>query len=437
MKKINRIKTIEHPHGIHMSGPELFYRGRPVDPTIFSGFDILDGGLCKDEECRDPERIIEEAFSDYRGRRNLKDILSRYENIGLIVNDNNRPTPTYLVTDHLLGKYDWLNDRISQIHIATGTHSPPDNESIERILGKAYSKLKGKVHIHDARDDGSHLDYGRTSRGTGLKFDGALEDHDLLILVNSVEPHYFAGYTGGRKSIIPGISHYDTVEQNHSHALDENARGLNLAGNPVNEDMMEAAGIYLSGRDVLSVQLVQGPGKTLVDCFVGDLKETFMKGVEVAKSEFCRPIDKLYDIVVTFAKPPLDRTLYQAQKALENGKLALKEGGSILLIASCSEGIGASTFWDLLTSSDNPSEVLEEIKKGYKLGYHKAAKIAGLAKRSEIHAVTEMKKETLEKGFIKGYDGIEKALDHVINSDTQDKLLIPDGCVTVPLMEVL
>lgn len=421
-----------------MDGQSFTYRGSSIDESILSVSTVLTDGGSVSENILDPGGIVASAFDRYLSGRRLKDILDGYDNVGIVINDNNRPTPSYLVLEHLLKHYDWIDQRIDTIHIATGSHSAPDGDDLRKLLGRSYEILSNRIHIHDARDKESHVSYGRTTAGTPLSFDKALEDHDLLILINSVEPHYFAGYTGGRKTILPGVASYETIEANHSMALDNRARTLGIDGNPVNDDMMESASIYLKGRNYLSVQMIQGPGKLLVDTVIDDdIDRSFRKAVEIANDEFCMPVDRLYDIVVTFSHPPMDRNLYQAQKALENGRLALKKGGVIILVAECSEGIGHSTFWDLLTMSDDHEKIMSRLKSGYKLGYHKAAKIISLVNGSKAFVVSTIDPDELKRGFLQGFSSVEEAVKEArrIMPADPDILVIPDGTVTVPIYQ--
>ncbi|MFW3147275.1 MAG: nickel-dependent lactate racemase, partial [Thermoplasmatota archaeon] len=362
-------------------------------------------------------------------------LIDKAENIALIVNDRNRPTPTYLLMRYLLEEMPDILEKIKKVFIATGTHKEPTEDDLRTILGDSYSELIQKVHIHRAKDSEAHKHYGKTARGTPLFFDREMEDHDLYVFLNSVEPHYFAGFTGGRKSIIPGMAYYGTVEWNHQFALDAGSKPLGLEGNPVHEDMVEAAEIYLEDKEHISIQMVQGPGRILTGVHVGDIFGSFNEAVENARKQFCLPVNKLYDIVVTVAKPPMDRTLYQAQKAIENGKLALKDGGVLVLLAECGEGIGASKFWELLTMDPDPNVILDTIDRGYVLGYHKAAKIVQLHKRATIMAVTGIPAGELAKGFIGGFVDLDEALSAAkdITGTDASILVIPDGTVTVPL----
>jgi nickel-dependent lactate racemase len=130
----------------------------------------------------------------------------------------------------------------------------------------------------------------------------------------------------------------------------------------------------------------------------------------------------------------MDATLYQAQKAIENGKLVLKDGGVLILVSACRKGIGQSAFWDLLTMDKDPDSILKTINKGYVLGYHKAAKIVQLTKRAHLFAVSRIDREELKKGFIEGYTSLDDALRDAFGIVGKDPriLVIPDGTVTVP-----
>jgi len=411
---------------------ELHYGEEKITSTYLDRAEIL---ALEDRDVGDlqPDLLYRLRFEEHFGEEGFPEIISGKENIGLVINDRDRPTPSYIAVEHMLG-FRGFNDKVGRVHIATGSHSGQTDEDLRILLRGAYEIFRDRVHIHSARDRDSHIPYGRTSRGTDLLFDRELEDHDLLVLINSVEPHYFAGFTGGRKSIIPGMAHFDTIEKNHSHALSEGSKTLGLAGNPVHEDMVEAAHIYIDSRDHISIQMVQGPGKVLTDVKFGDLFDSFDRAVSSSLGRFCIPVQGEFDIVVSVAASPMDRTLYQAQKAIENGKIVLRDGGVMILVAACSDGIGQSAFWDLLTMYRDPESILRTIDNCYVLGYHKAAKIVQLTRRAHLFTVSKIGPEELEKGFIKGYSDLDSSMKDAIKITGENPrvLVIPEGTVTVP-----
>jgi nickel-dependent lactate racemase len=404
-------------------------RGPLADAEMLVGNNAVSG-------ISDPHLSLSGAVDLEYNLSRLEGTLGKTGCIGLVLNDRNRPTPTALILEHIWKTHPTLLERVKKVHIATGTHKPPTEDDLSEILGPHRSLLREMVHTHEAKDEKAHGYICTTERGTDVRIDRALRDQDALLFINSVEPHYFAGYTGGRKSILPGMAAYSTVEQNHSHALSSESRTLALEGNPVHEDMEDAVSSYLKDGEHLSVQVVQGIGKTLTSVHTGDIFSSFKEAVKAANAQFCIPVKGTYDIVVSVAKPPMDRTLYQALKAVENGKLALRDGGVIILVAGCPEGIGQSTFWDLITSNPEREITLKKISEGYVLGYHKAARLIQLSQSAHVHAVSGIGKDVLEKGFITGFNDLGSAMTSAMKIVGRDPrvLVIPDGTVTVPMV---
>lgn len=344
----------------------------------------------------------------------------------LVVNDAQRPTPTGKVLDILL-EY----AAPAEIAVATGSHAPPQKEDLVYIFGDHTSRLKDKIYIHRAKES-PHTYYGTTSQGVEVYFDEILEKYQKVVVIGSVEPHYFAGLTGGRKSFLPGLSAYKTIEQNHEFALSKKAKNLALEGNPVHECMVEAA--HMVKNDIFFINLVLDKDRRIFACSSGNMFTSFNKAAEWSRDVYCVPTDT-YDIVLAAASYPLDVNLYQAQKAIENGKLALNDGGILILVAQCREGIGPDKFYQLLKNTETPDDAHQTIEQGYKLGYHKAAKIAELAKRAEIWVVTGLEPEKLKNVYMKPYSSIQKAVDDAFKIKNSNILILPEASMTVPLCE--
>jgi nickel-dependent lactate racemase len=257
-------------------------------------------------------------------------------------------------------------------------------------------------------------------------------DADGIIVLGSVEPHYYAGFTGGRKFLLPGLAGYRSIEMNHSLALDENSSILKLEGNPIHEDFMEALGIFDRYEDIFSIQLVLNRDHEVSYTVSGHIVDSFNGAVERAKQIYVAPVKSKAEIVVAVATAPMDLDLYQAHKAIENVKPALNDDGVLILVSACPDGIGPRGFYDLLASG---GDVFSKIKQGYRLGYHKAAKIAELQKRAKLLAVTDLQAETLNAISITPYRGIQDALDAATRLKGHDSrvLIVLDGCLTVPV----
>lgn len=358
----------------------------------------------------------------------LSDFLT--ENTLFIVNDGARPTPTAPILQVIDDRYrlDQLNPKFM---VATGSHRAPNEKELRVIFGSILDRFKNSVHIHDARQD--RLKYlGRTSYGTEIHVNQKVIDAEKIVIITSVEPHYFAGFTGGRKSILPGVCGYSTIEHNHSLYDSPQAKPLNLFQNPIHEDMIQA--VSCLDADIFALNVTLNRDHRVCDIQAGDVFKSFDKAVEKAREIFSYSVTSKSDVVLTVAQSPLDITLYQAQKAIEHGKQILKDGGIILLVAACRGGIGDSTFYDLLAEYRDPDLLLEMINQDYKLGYHKAGKLAQLFKRADIWAYTKLNSEALKSINIKPVGDLQRALERALNVKSGKVSFLLDGSVTVPCL---
>ena len=367
----------------------------------------------------------------------LTDFLKEGKRLLVIINDATRPTPTEAILTGLLPAVEKARlDGDCTLIVATGAHRAPTEEEYRQILGRHYPKLRGRCVCHNARNDDEMVDIGTTRNGTPMLLNKALFEADRIIATGSVEPHYFAGFTGGRKAFLPGIASYKTIEANHKQALSPKARSLILEGNPVHEDMMDA--LPLIKAPVFSIMTVLDKDQGIAAVSAGDLMASFYRAVDVAKQIFCVSVPSKADIVVSVAKFPMDIDLYQSQKAIDNGAVALKDNGFLIVVSSCRDGIGDEAYANLLTQASNPAGAIEKIRASYKLGYHKAAKMAEVSGRATIVAVSELSGEQLKSMFIEKAADPQEALDAAMITLVKRGiavpkiLVLPDGCVTVP-----
>ena len=349
----------------------------------------------------------------------------------VIVNDGTRPTPTRFILD-AIGKQ--LDKAKASFLVATGSHRAPTEKEYGFIFGSWYERFKERVFVHDSKAMEDMDYYGKTGRGTELYLNKMVGKAGKVLVIGSVEPHYFAGYTGGRKAFLPGVAAFCSIEQNHKLALAPEACTLALEGNPVHEDLMEASALIKA--PVYSIMTVLDRNHEIDSVCAGDLKTSFDDAVKAAEAIFTAPLAEKADIVVTAAPYPMDVDLYQSQKAIDNAKLALNDGGTMILVSACREGIGGEAFARLLSSASTPDEVLRKIEEGFRLGYHKAAKMAEVFKRATVEAYTELEDSMLESIFIRPVHDLQKALNDAVEKyGSKCKVVfMPDGSVTVPLV---
>ncbi len=374
-------------------------------------------------------QLVLDALRDSVDTPDFDTFMASGRKLLVIVNDGTRPTPTKTVLESMKGL---LAAHDVEFIVATGVHRAPTEQEYRFIFGDTYEEFADRVHVHDARVYDQMQYIGTSSAGTELWLHKRVVSAEKILVIGSVEPHYFAGYTGGRKAFLPGTAAYRSIEQNHKLALSAKAKTLALEGNPVHEDMMDA--VALIDIPVFSIMTVLDKHQQIHSVFAGSLEGAFHAAITSADSIFVADIPEKVDVVVSVARYPMDVDLYQAQKAIENGKLALKEGGTLLLVASCREGVGEKAFLDLLSSSDTPETVLDTIAKGYRLGYHKAAKLAEIYRWATVGALTELDDRLLESIFIKPVHDLQYALDAAIERYGSEckVLFLTDGTVTVP-----
>lgn len=359
----------------------------------------------------------------------LETFLRPLGNLLVLVNDATRPTPTGLMLDTL---WDMVEAADARFLVATGTHRSPTDAELKQIFGRRWPEVDGRVAVHDARDPEQLVRTGRTSSGNDIFLNRQVVEAERILVLSSVETHYFAGYTGGRKIILPGVAGYETIERNHRLAMDAGARTLALEGNPVHQEMEEALG-SLAAPGIFAVLAVLDQGHAIQAVYAGDIKEAFYAATTAVDDLYVVPAPGSADIVVAVATHPLDHDFYQAQKAIENGKLVLRDGGILILVSACRDGVGNDAFLKIMAAAGSPGRVAEMAREDYRLGYHKAARLAELALRAEMWAVAGVGDEVVRTAFMKPFQQVQKALDTALASRPEAEVMVlMDAGTTVP-----
>lgn len=318
----------------------------------------------------DPEAEIKRALSQPIGTARLKEMAKAGDKVVIVVDDATRPTPSYLMLTPLLDELNeaGVNDEDVTVIFGCGSHRPVNPEEKETLLGKeALSRVKAISHDHTAEDQ---VFIGKTSHGTEVYVNKTFAEADVKILAGDINLHYYAGYGGGRKGVLPAVSSGKTIQQNHALLLDPNATTGVLDGNPVHEDMMEAAEF---AKVNFTLNIVTNSKKELVQAFAGDLKQAFLEGTKLVDEMYKVTIDKRANIVVVSAGGhPTDMNMYQASKAIHNALDAVKRNGVIVLAAECPEGHGNEVFCEWMEKFTDLKRIQKEIGKRFVLGGHKA-----------------------------------------------------------------
>lgn len=362
-------------------------------------------------------------------REDVESLLAPFQRVTLIVNDATRPTPTAEVLSSLRPI---LEGKEIKLLVGTGAHRRPSEGECQRLLGEGHDELRPTTFAHDWRDERLLAKVGTTTRGTPVILNKRALEAEAVLAISSVEPHWFAGYTGGRKSLLPAIAGEQSILANHKLVLKGESDSLKLTGNPVHEDMEEALDLF--PKPCFGVMTVQDADGKVAAVYAGTLKEAFLAAVPKADEVYTVELPEKADIAIAVAAPPMDSDFFQARKAYDNGFRAVKPGGIVILVARCGMGLGNPDFIGLLRSSRDPDVIRQKIENEYVLGYHTAKYHLDMAEKVELWAVTDIAPEVLEELYIKPFPSLEVALQEAFRKKGPEASLayLPQASLTVP-----
>jgi len=356
----------------------------------------------------------------------LDELINGSGKTSIVVNDITRSTPTHLMLPPILRvlKECGVQRDDIRIIIATGTHRPVTREEMNKILGDIAGKYK--VLNHNCDDELVYL--GETSFNTPVYLNETFMESEYKILTGEVELHYFAGYSGGRKSVLPGVSGRETITRNHSMLLDPRSDIGVLDGNPVHEDMTEAAEM---AEITFTVNIVKNEKKEIVSVFSGDFKEVLRRGAKVVDQMYkVKAKEKVDTVLVSAGGFPRDINVYQAQKAVFNAEKMVKRGGTIILFAQCKEGVGNKVFEEWMRECNDLKDAEERVKEKFVIGGHKAYYWFRTVENYRLIMVTDLPKEIVEDMF-----RCEKmSPEHAVKEIDGEFSVLPYGGDTLPIV---
>lgn len=386
--------------------------------------EVLEGKDCGDV---DEDRIVREGIGNPLDAPPLEEFLDGGRLL-IFTNDGDRPTPTWRILGNFIDK---IKDRPdTKIVVGCGTHKPPTEEDYRFIFGDFYEVLKDKIGYHAAKDKDNLVHFGTTKRGNDIYMNKWVAWADKLLITGSVEPHYFAGFTGGRKWVI-GWGGFETIERNHILALKDEACTLALDGNPIHEELEEWNRTI--DKPKFCINIVQDKDLRIGACFAGDMDRVFEECVKVGHGMYSANTEGDADVVVTVSRAPQDSNLYQALKAQEHGKLAMKDGAILILVAECRRGLGPTHFGEMLRSA-KPDELLRNIETQFHLGQHKIAKLLNTMMKGKVWVVTDLPAEDVAAVQMEKFSSTQAAVDKALEvmGPKAKIIVLPDGGMTVP-----
>lgn len=384
----------------------------------------------------DPRKAVAEALENPTGAEPLSATLKKRgpKTITVVVNDETRPTPYEAIFPPLVEAFEKVGIKDSQVTfvIATGIHPPQSPELNAKIYGAEMTRRFRFVN-HIATDKASLVNLGETSGGYDCWINKLAVDCDFLITIGVVMPHYFAGFSGGRKSILPGLAGHDTVRSNHARMVELLDALPPIRENPVSLEMIEVA--KKAGVDFI-INTVTNAQKEIVFVAAGDLVQAWLRAVDVSARMFEIPFEAQVDICVAAASGyPRDINVYQAQKALDHAEHITRPGGTIIWIGECPEGLGEKVFEKWIEKRLPPKELMSAFKKNFELGGHKAYAIAKTASSRKVCLISTLSRPLTELLFASKAADVQTAFNDALKEygPNASVAIMPQASLTLPV----
>ena len=383
------------------------------------------------EHERTGEDAVRYALGHPVGTPRLREIARPGQKAVIVTSDISRPLPSYDVLPAVLEELSaaGIPDEDVTVVFALGSHRHMTAEEREKLAGEEAAR---RVRLEDSDPDDC-IFLGTTTKGTPVDITRRVAEADLRILLGNVEFHYFAGYSGGVKALMPGCSTPAAIQQNHRLMVDERASAGNMDHNPVRDDLEEA--LRFCPVDFI-VNAVLDEHKHIVYAAAGDVIQAHRDACAYLDQMYRKPVPERADIVlVSQGGAPKDANLYQTQKALDNAKYAVKDGGTIILIGACNEGLGSAAFERWLLGAESPEDLIRGIGEHFELGGHKAAAIAMVLRHAEIDLISEMDDGFVRSIFLVPKHSAQEAFTEAMKKYGPDASVIamPFGGATLPV----
>jgi len=387
-----------------------------------------------------PASIIESSLDQPIQSLPFNDFFSPKDTISIVCSDISRYTGSDCFLPILVNRLSRLGVRDSSISvtIALGIHRAQTDAEIKEIVG---DKLIGRIRVfnHDPRDEANLKLLGTTARGTRAAFNRQVVEADKIILTGALGFHYFAGFSGGRKGLMPGVASFDACVNNHLLVLkpeggkDPHATTGKLQGNPVHEDMMEAC----QGLPPLFLfNTILSPDKQIIGAISGDLTRAFEKGCKMYMKDFSVSVKEKADLVIASCGGfPKDINFIQAHKSMDYAMEALREGGVMVILAECSEGYGNLSFHGWFKYHDL-NELEEHLKVHYEINGQTAYSTLIKAKKVKIILISSLPHHEVKQMSMTPADNIEEALSLAgkLLGDNPTTYIIPEAGSTLPVL---
>ncbi len=393
----------------------------------------------------DPKEAVREALEEPIGSETLEKIVENKKKpagtitVAIIIDDRTRACPDDLLVPILIDRLTAAGVDCEKVKVvvATGLHEPPDRSEAMKLAGG--EKLPDGIEYigHDAVES-EVSSVGKVSQGYEARINKSVAGADLIISTGFIEPHFFAGFSGGRKSILPGVASRSSILANHSYENIGNkdaSTGI-LPGNPVHEGATEAA--ELAGLDFV-LNVVLNKEQEIVNIVAGDFERAFLTGVGLDLEVSSIELERHYDAVLTTNSGyPLDQDLYQTVKGMYTASLVAKPGAPIIVAAECSAGVGPDNFYSLGRDNDDPASVLDYIEKnGPIIAQWENQVLCEVLSEHEVFVKSSLSKSLIKDMMLRPVEDLQAFIQDLTEElGSGDKLLvIPEGPFSLPFVK--
>jgi nickel-dependent lactate racemase len=389
---------------------------------------------------RDPEQALKRALRSPVSSRSLSDMVKKAKTIGIVLNDITRATPYRTILPVLLSELrDFPSNKIS-FFVALGTHRENSEKELRGMLGDSI--VDGfRIVQNDCFDRATQVKIGVTSSGNEIWINREFSECEMKLLTGFIEPHFFAGFSGGGKAVVPGMAGLQTIMKNHSpkNMDDERAIWGITEGNPIWEEVHEAA--CMAGNLFL-LNVALNKNQEITGVFAGDLTDAHREGCTFVKSVAMVAVSRPFDIVVTSNSGyPLDLNLYQSVKGMSAAAQVVKEGGAIIVAADCWDGIPAhGLYGQILRDSKTPQELLDKMRNSGsgKQDQWQAHIQAKIQIKADVYVRSgSLTDEQIESALLKTSHRIEETVDELIGRYGKSARIcvLPEGPQTIPYLQ--
>lgn len=380
-----------------------------------------------------PVEAVREALRHPTGSVGLATLLrvKKPRTVVVVVNDETRPTPYAEIFPPMLEAFAEAGIRDEQVTfvVASGVHEPHSAELNAKVFGREMTERFTFV-AHDA-DHSEMSDLGTLPSGCHLRINSQVVEADFLITIGVVMPHYFAGYSGGRKSIFPGVCSRKTIEKNHARMVEIMDDLPPIRQNPVSLEMIDVA--RMVGVNFI-INCVVTDDASIVSVHAGDLERAWYEAVESAARLYEVPFERQADLCIVSASGyPRDVNVYQSQKGLDHADKITRNGGTIVLVAECSKGLGEDVFEEYLNMGLGPQQMMDKILGNFVIGAHKAYGYAKVAAIKKFHMLTALDASVARKFYATKIDDVQAFHDQFLRENPGAHVVVlPQGGVTSP-----